>query len=189
MRTRELGSSVVQVILLVVVAALAAVTPSVLAAQEIAPTASPGSDVRVTIPPQLRFSGNLAVVWTDSISLNTSKGRFSLPLDQITRVEVPRRRSRGAGAVRGLAWGALLGAAGGAVFGLIDGGNCEGGAFSYCYDETEGAMIGAVVFGVLGGGIGSLVGALAPGDRWVTAALGPADGRAASSPQTSGPRR
>lgn len=129
-----------------------------------------GMKVRVRTGAGLRFTGR--VFSTDESSLSVVDGHgvaLKFGRDQIQGIEVGLARSRGQGALRGAAWGAVAMAVVGSALYLTDRaskrddglcGNLEVG-ITTC---TTGSDVAA---GTIGGAlIGATIGAIVPGDRW-----------------------
>lgn len=87
-----------------------------------------------------------------------------VPVTAIERLEIEQRRSRGAGAVRGLWIGFVSGALLGGTLGYLA--HTEGD-----FSREQGAGILAAIGAGAGIIIGPLVGAAAPGHRWTTVEL------------------
>ena len=124
----------------------------------------PGARVRVQAP--LVVAGPLEATVVararDTVTLTTSRGTaIHLPLEAITSAEVSRGRSHGAGAVKGLAWGAGAGLVVG-VLGAIayDARSDECGAEPCDNNWSPGEVVagGFVTGAVLGAGIGAIKG-------------------------------
>lgn len=136
-----------------------------------------GASLRLTVGPgtgstddrTMRVIGTLVRSTPDSLVVTDSSGGVhSFSWGEIRSFEEKRSRTRGAGAIRGLKWGALLGGAGGAVLGAITGASCDPDrAILLCPGPWGGAAILGGLFGGIGAGVGAGVGAVSPGDQWV----------------------
>lgn len=154
--------------LLVLLTVLTLAAPAPLCAQESAGL-RPGDRVRVEASQQ---SGTflVTVLADEELVLEDTDGReVRVPHASLSRLLVDRGpRSRGSGALRGLAIGGGAGVLAGAVIGFADGDDdCP--SDSWClFQMTAGekASIGAVVFGLVGGVVGATLGAGNPGHRW-----------------------
>jgi hypothetical protein len=147
-----------------------------------------GARIRATTA-SARVVGTL--LGQDAVMLRIERepgNQVMVPVREITNLEQGRRRSRGRGALIGLA----VGAVGGAIYLIADNGAsgsaCPPESF-ICFDEPffsdrAAAAIGAVFFG----GVGALVGALIPpGEKWepvsfrgASVSVTPARGRGAA---------
>ncbi len=127
---------------------------------------APGARLRVRTP-RGRIEGTLVEWKGESITLAGANGNLSTArIGPDTRIAALAGGHRGAitGLVTGVAFGVLVGAvAGGAACGIGpvwgDGASSDRG----CPAAGEGALMGGMVLGVLG----TTVGALASGNRWV----------------------
>jgi hypothetical protein len=122
----------------------------------------PGARVRVEAPGIVagKYVGTVLARRADTLTLgNPSGAPVVLPLGAIRSLEISRGKSRSAGAVRGMMWGAPIGAAVGA-FGIATAEEC-----SACFEAPGDAETFAAftVAGLLwGAGIGAIVGR----ERW-----------------------
>lgn len=92
-----------------------------------------------------------------------------VPIDRLTSFDRRRSRTPSEGAVRGLKWGAPIGG----VFGLAVGVACaDQDEWWVYYDCSAGdVVLVSVVMAGIGGGIGALIGAALPGERWEPVSL------------------
>jgi hypothetical protein len=144
-------------------ALLAMHSPS-LAAQGPLPLAEvqPGARVRVEAPGIVagKYVGTVLSRRGDTLTLGNPSGTpVVLPFGSIGSLEISRGKSRTAGAIRGMLWGAPIGAALG-IFGVATAEDCTA-----CYETAGNAEVFAAftAAGVLwGAGIGAIVGR----ERW-----------------------
>lgn len=141
------------------------VVPSSVLAQTDGVGVEPGDTVRVSAS---TAAGVFVVedLTRDSLFLRgpvPSVEALGLSLHSLTKLEVRRARSRGAGALRGAGIGLLIGAGVGALIGIAHGSDPPG-IISFSAGEK------ALMFGVPLGGAGVVLGAVAghgsPGERW-----------------------
>ena len=114
----------------------------------------PGRTVRVAVPGEGRVSGDVRSFGTEGLVLETERGprTFATLPDTLWT----RERAIGAGAIVG----GIAGIGGGIFLGLIANALCE----YECGSPVADAALGAVVTGVAGAALGTLVGAAIP--RW-----------------------
>lgn len=149
-------------------ALLGLAAPALLCAQDRA-ALQPGDRVRVEAPPQ-RGTYLVTALADGELVLEGADGReVRIPHARLSRLDVDRGpRSRGSGALKGLAIGGGAGIIAGAVVGYASGDDeCDPG--SWCImTMTAGqkAGVGAVVLGSVGGAVGAAFGAVSPGRRW-----------------------
>ena len=92
-----------------------------------------------------------------------------VPLASVQRLAAYRGpRPRGAGALRGGGYGLLIGGVVGAASGFADGDDeCDGAVPCFLpMTARQKAAAGGLALGIVGGALGLLIGAVAPGDRW-----------------------
>ena len=110
--------------------------------------------------------GNLLGPPRDSVRLLGDPGRDTLAVAtaSLARFEVSKGRHRQAG--RGATIGALVGVVAGAALGLATYEECSG--FCPAPDPGRGgsAMIGGILFGLLGAGVGAITGSQIKAERW-----------------------
>jgi hypothetical protein len=126
----------------------------------------PGARVRVGAPHYVSgvVDGTILTQRRDSLKIALGGGSsISVPLAELTHVEVSRRRSWRLGAVRGSMWGAATGLAIGAVATLGPGG-CDGDCGHKAVDHLVAIPLSGAL---LGAGIGALIGA----ERWKTVTI------------------
>ena len=152
------------------------------------PGVTPGERVRVNAlglaaPTQTQYgpdsgattqTGVVRWVRNDTIAFRPdTKGSDTLqltavPVGHIERLDVSGGMHRHA--LGGLAWGGISGVVVGAVYGAASYSQCQSEVFGSCFNiASQGEYIatGAVVFGLLGGAVGTIVGALIKTERWV----------------------
>lgn len=118
----------------------------------------PGARVRVEAPGIVagKYVGTVLIRSADTLTLgNPSGAPVALPLHSIRSLEISRGKSRGAGAIRGMMWGAPIGAALG-IFGIATAEECTA-----CYESVGDAeaLAAFTMAGLLwGAGIGAIVG-------------------------------
>jgi len=122
----------------------------------------PGARVRVEAPGIVagRYKGTVLTRTGDTLTLGgPSSAPVRLPLDRLTSVAISRGKSRSAGAVRGIAWGAPIGL----LMGVLAVGLAED--CTNCTDEPSDGE--AVALGTLGGALwGAGIGAIIGRERW-----------------------
>jgi hypothetical protein len=115
-----------------------------------------------------RYEGTLLSRTADTLKLGSPNGApVAIPIARLTSIEVSRGKSRTAGALRGIMWGAPIGLAAGVLSASAVTGDCVG-----CTDDySKAGWIGlSTLSGVLwGAGIGALVGR----ERWEVFQLAP----------------
>ncbi len=131
---------------------------------------SSGTLIRFTLaeqsPNDTAISGTFVNLSADSLAYRsalTNEVR-TVPIDRLTSFDRRRSRDAGEGAVRGLKWGAPIGG----VFGLAVGVACADQDEWWVYNDCsagEVALVSVVMAGI-GGGVGALIGAALPGERW-----------------------
>ncbi len=152
--------------LLTTAAALLA-APTLVRAQQQAPTVEPGSRVRVTTWSEGPTTGTLARVDSTQMVLQLEDGsETTLRLDDVHRFEVSQgERSRGALIGQSAA---LMGLGLGAVGFLVGVAACSGDEESYACPESTlaaGALYGGIL--AVGGGLfGAVLGAVRPREDW-----------------------
>lgn len=116
-----------------------------------------------------RMKGIVVSRTADSVTFaRASSTPITVPIAVLTTVEVSRGKSRGAGAVRGLLWGAGIGGALGFV--PTDDPYCEVVPDSpSCLTTAESVVSLAIGGGLLGAGIGALIGR----ERWSKMTMAP----------------
>ena len=105
-----------------------------------------------------RFTGDL-VAWTDSLRVSTDSGTVVEPRANVVSLEVSTRRSRASSIARAAALGGVTGLLVGGAYGWNQ---PEDGFFS----NEETMMLAGLTVGGIGVGIGALVGAAVPLERW-----------------------
>jgi hypothetical protein len=112
-------------------------------------------------PPRVR--GQVMTIRGDTLFVLPADGtgQVAVPADDIAWIDVRRRRTWGAGLVRGALIGAPVGAAGGFLGGVL----AEAGK-EHCPDCGLTAILGGMLGLVSGTVIGAMVGAGAPGEGW-----------------------
>lgn len=127
---------------------------------------------------RLKVSGKsgaylLARIGADTLYVNREKDDafMTIAFEGVEKAEVRVPRSRGWGALRGVLIGGAVGGAVGMIVGIAkwDEADVECGPFDPLCDATTGTAqtIGYMtIFGVAGMGLGGIVGAVAPGERW-----------------------
>ena len=130
----------------------------------------PGARLRVAAPGVVagRYEGTLLSRTADTLRLGSANGApVAIPIARLTSLEVSRGKSRTAGALRGIMWGAPIGLAAGVLSASAVTGDCIG-----CTDDySKGGWIAlSTLSGALwGAGIGALVGR----ERWDEFQLAP----------------
>jgi hypothetical protein len=134
-----------------------------------------GTQIRFTLteqgPTDAAVSGTFVNLSADSLAYRSALTNeiTAVPIDRLTSFDRRRSRTSGEGAVRGLKWGAPIGG----VFGLAAGVACadQDEWWAY-YDCSAGEVVlVSVVMAGIGGGIGALIGAALPGERWEPVSL------------------
>jgi hypothetical protein len=134
-----------------------------------------GTRIRFTLAEQSRndsaISGTFVNLNADSLAYRSALTNEvkMVPIDRLTSFDRRRSRDAGEGAMRGLKWGAPIGG----VFGLAAGVACadQDEWWAY-YDCSAGEVVlVSVVMAGIGGGIGALIGAALPGERWEPVSL------------------
>jgi hypothetical protein len=129
----------------------------------------PGARVRVTAPGILggRLDGTIGARHGDTLSVvQQGVAPVNLPISAMTSVEVYRGKSRGAGAKRGLLWGAAIGLPLGALTAAGDNKEWNGldatcdSDFEDCPTTSDLGMVAWTTFSfaTVGAGIGALIG-------------------------------
>ena len=122
----------------------------------------PGARVRVEAPGIVagKYVGTVLAPGGDTLTLGNPSGKpVVLSFASVRKLEISRGKSRTAGALRGMLWGAPLGAALG-IFGIATSDDC-----SACYESVGNAEVftAFTAAGVFwGAGIGAIVGR----ERW-----------------------
>jgi hypothetical protein len=123
----------------------------------------PGARVRVAAPGVVagRYEGTLLSRTPDTLTLGSSTAApVAIPVARLTSVEVSRGKSRAAGALRGIKWGAPIGLALGALTASAVTGDCIG--CTKDYSPAEWVAVSTVSGVMWGAGIGALIGR----ERW-----------------------
>jgi hypothetical protein len=131
------------------------------------PSLEPGMPLRAhaygtTLSGELvRWDADSLVIRSEGASQSATRAERAIAVSDLLRLDRETPRTRGRGAARGALWGVAIGGAVGLLAGAAQETNCF-----LCPDShTEGAMYGGAILGGLGAGIGTVVGALAPGTR------------------------
>jgi len=123
-----------------------------------------GDSVRVAAPalgPGIR--GELVATRGDTLLVRRYAATLAVPMSQVERVDVRRRRSALRGLGRGVAYGAPLGLAAGFLLGVA----VHGGGNPDCADDCDQALtVGAASGLAMGTVLGAIIGASSPGSRW-----------------------
>lgn len=132
------------------------------AAQAAAAPPAPGARIRVHT--RYIYIGTLLSLDTSALVLRRDALRdtLRLPLATIGRLDVSTGKKSGAG--RGAKLGLIVGAGVGAAVGLAAAEDCSSQDFVCFGPEVIPAM--AIVVGAMGAGLGALIGAASPIDRW-----------------------
>lgn len=134
-----------------------------------------GAQIRFTLAGQgvedVAVSGTFVNLSADSLAFRSTLTNDirTVPIERLTSFDRRSSRTAGEGAVRGLKWGAPIGG----VFGLAAGVACadQDEWWAY-YDCSAGEVVlVSVVMAGIGGGIGALIGAALPGERWEPVSL------------------
>ena len=122
-----------------------------------------GDTVRVTAPAAGEgIRGVLVAVRDDTMFVRRYGLVVPVPLSQVERVDVRRRRPRGDGLLRGVLYGAPIGLGSGALLGWLAE-EMDGSCGDWCgLLPAAGGVVGLVTGTVLGG----VTGVAAPGRRW-----------------------
>lgn len=134
-------------------------------------TLQPGAKVRVTAPTAgvNRFEGTV-IAAGDTLDVARGTARVRVPAVAVTRIELSRGKSRSAGALRGVLWGAGIGLAlGAATASSADEYDClrpDIGGYQDCDRITSGEWIAASTVG--GAFWGTIIGAIVGRERWDT---------------------
>lgn len=130
------------------------------------PELEAGTRVRIRAPSYVpgEIEGTIVSHRRDSVRINRRYGNaVSVPVSELTRLQISLGRSRPLGAVRGILWGAGAGLAVGAVASLTPNSCTEScgheAADHFVFTPVAGALVGA--------GIGAVLGA----ERWRTVPL------------------
>jgi hypothetical protein len=152
------------VTLLAIVLALLGVGQSVAAEDERPPEAKPRVRVRAPAFERKTVVGSLIAIDDSSLTVEDAKTtrQLVIPLDEVTRIELSRRRSRrghtaGIGALVGLGVGAALG---------YSGGDADCSKVWICVPREWTAIVGGFGGSLAGGLVGALVGR---GEKWEAA--------------------
>jgi hypothetical protein len=143
---------------------VALLSGSDIAAQDSSLALRPGQVIRVSGAKGFRFTGEFMGRDSSALVIRPSDGETRrVPLGWVSKVEVrtAHKSKTGTGAVIGGTTGALLGLA--AVAGVDN----DPWLGTDCCSPGEYAS-GAVLFGVAGGGLGAVIGALSHKDTWVS---------------------
>ncbi len=140
-------------------------------------TVAPGSRIRVSAPTvsSRPIVGEVVAVHSDTLVIDASawvRGRTQwerleeaeIPLGSLTRLEVSQGKKSNVG--KGALIGGLVGAGVGLALGLAASAEDSEG-FAPVGPEGAGDVLGvSAIMGGLGAGIGALIGAISPGERW-----------------------
>jgi len=135
-------------------------------------TVAPGARVRFSTPGEDRRTGTLVALTPDTLEVRV-EGRASstrLPLDQITRLDVSRGREQHLMSRAGL--GFVLGAGLGALGTAAVQSGCHPSGDQFCFGTGDGALIGGIFYGAVGGVVGLIAGAI-PSESWEKVSLEP----------------
>ena len=123
-----------------------------------------GDTVRIEAPalgPGIR--GELAAVRGDTMFVRRYGITLAVPISQVERVDVRRRRSAMGRAARGVAFGAPLGLAAGLLLGIA----AHGGGNPDCADDCNLLpVVGAASGLAMGTALGAIIGVSSPMGRW-----------------------
>lgn len=137
-------------------------------AQDLPVDLVPGRLVRVHQQDARPLVGRFVSVGTGAVTVAVSEGdTVAVPRESISRFDLYMGSKSGAG--KGALTGLAIGAAAGALIGVA-GAASDDDSF-YDYSASEGALSGAVGFGMLGAGIGALIGATKQLPRWQATVL------------------
>lgn len=117
------------------------------------PSLESGTPLRISAP-GLELTGELVRWDADSLVVRPHP---AVALSDVLQVERKVSRSRSGGAARGALWGAGVVAA----VGALAAGSCQA-----CSSRGKEVLVVGVVMGGLGAGVGALIGAAFPGNRW-----------------------
>lgn len=142
------------------------IVPVAVAAQPPRPPVVDGDRVRVTTP---TLQGVFVVVAStaDTLALRQTPADGAptlVPWQDVTRLDVRRRRSQGAGGLRGAGIGFVTGAVSGAVLGFASGDDDPSAWLAFTAGEK--AAVAGIAFGGVGLLVGGIIGLVAPGERW-----------------------
>ena len=119
-----------------------------------------------------RVSGRFSVVDVSTDTLLLQEGaapQIRVPLASIQQIARRDKRTGWQGALHGAGLGLLIGGVAGAITGFASGDDPETQWFAFTAEEK--ALAVGVVLGVGGAVLGGVIGAAAPGERWVRVPL------------------
>lgn len=142
------------------------VVPVALHAQASRPPVVDGDRVRV-ITPTVEGVFIVAASGADSLALRPTMGTgapLAVAWRDVTSLDVRRRRSSGAGGLRGAGIGGLVGVLSGVTIGFASG--SDDPSTFLAFSAGEKAAVLGVALGGLGAVVGGVIGLVAPGERW-----------------------
>lgn len=161
------GMNTLKALVKVLVIVIIFLSPRLLVAQR--HSISSGDTIRVTAPEYFPYSivGNFITIKNDSLHFQINKRLFTIPLQQVTKLEVPRGKK--SNTKKGAKIGAI---AGGLGFGVIAAISVSGEQDGWLTPTPGQAFLGGLILGSLGGGgIGAIIGSGIKSTRWEEVAL------------------
>lgn len=140
----------------------------------------PGTPLRVSAH-GYTLAGDLLRWNADSLILRLEDGESlvdprperAIAVPDIGRIEAQLPRSRARGAGRGALWGGAIGGLIGGVALAADSCYTNRTALDLCpSSRAQGFLIGGALIGGFGAGVGALIGAVIPGERWTPVSAG-----------------